>query len=111
MTIYEFVHTTYDWHDNDYFVNETMLFTSYKDAITYFNCKAEQVTDIYLDEVNLDTIEEFENEDFCYYSTYGISEIEPEESEECHWPRFSISISEFGSDTLRLYKKTVMSFE
>lgn len=111
MTIYEFVHTTYDWHDNDYFVNETMLFTSYEDAITYFNCKVEQVTDIYLDETNLDTVEEFENEDFCSYTLYDNTEIEPDSDAGCYWPRFHIAIDEYGRDEMRLYKKQVMSFE
>ena len=111
MTIYEFVHITYDWYGNDYFINETMLFTSYEDAITYFNCKVEQVTNIYLEETKVKTIEEFENEDYCYYTLLNNEETEPDTDSTYYWPRFSIHVDEFGIDRMRIYKKQVMSFE
>ena len=114
MYVYEFVHMTYCWDDNDYDVAETEIFETYNDAAMYFEGKMDCVIREYLNEANVPDLKAFENsDDYCYYNLSNFSDkTEPSENidDRYRWPCFYISIDEYGSETLRINKKKIMRF-
>lgn len=111
MTIYEIIHVTYSDNDNDYDITDSILFSSYKDAIQYFHCMIDNVIDEYLLASGYNTIEEFDDYNGeGYYYLMNCDDIEPESEVEYDWPKLIISLEEYGSDTVRMYKRNIMSF-
>lgn len=112
MYVYEFVHMTYCWDDNDYDIAETEIFETYDDVVMYFEGKMECIIREYLKEADVPNLKVFEEDDFCYYNVSNFNKEEPKEDIEnrYRWPCFYISIDEYGSETLRISKKKVMRF-
>ena len=111
MVVYEFIHTIYDWLNNEYDVVGSEIFLTYKDAYTYFKCTMDNVLAEYLETTNVNTLEELDDIDYCYYAILNDDEIEPEKDNETYWPRFYISVDEYGSDTILIRKKNILSFK
>ncbi len=111
MNIYEIIHVTHSVSDNDYDITDSILFSSYKDAIQYFRCIIDNVIGEYLFASGYKTIEEFDNYNGeGYYYLANCNDIEPISELERNWPQLVISLEEYGSDTIRMYKRNIMSF-
>ena len=112
MYVYEFIHMTYCWDDNDYDVAETEIFETYNDAVMYFEGKMDSITREYFHEANVSNFKEFDDDDYCYHSLTNFEKDEPiaDINSSYSWPCFYISIDEYGSETLRINKKRIMKF-
>lgn len=112
MTVYEFIHMTYCWEDNDYDLCDSEVFATYADAFTYFKCVMDRIIDEYIQETHAEigTIEEFEEYEYAYYYENGIKEQEPLDDKKYCWPYMHISLDEYGSDMIVVRKKNVLSF-
>lgn len=105
MSVFEFVHLTYCWEDNDYDLASSEIFETYDDAKTYYEIIKDKVMLEYFNEANVNNLKEFEaDDDYNYYY-----ETEYSKSESTY-PRLYISIDEYGSETLMIRKKAVMKF-
>ena len=119
MNVFEFVHLTYCWEDNDYDLASSEIFETYEDAITYYEIIKEKIILEYFNEASVSNLKEFENDDFCYYNESEYLRSEPDcnaknESFMAHYkvqyPCMYISIDEYGSETLMIKKRAIMRF-
>lgn len=111
MYVYEFVHMSYSWYDNDYNLYTSEIFSNYKDALIYFEGAMESAYREYLKEANVSTIEEFKADDFCYLYAPDLSHEEyKNDIQENRNIHFYISLDEYGSETIELKKKRIMKF-
>lgn len=120
MNVFEFVHLSYCWEDNDYDLVSSEIFETYEDAVTYYEIIRDKIVLDYFYEANVNNLKDFEDDDeYNYYNESEYSKLEPDcnakgESFMAHhkmqYPCFYISIDEYGSDTLMIKKKAIMRF-
>lgn len=111
MYVYEFVHMSYSWYDNDYSLYASEIFSNYKDALIYFEGAIDATYREYLKEANVSTIEEFEEDDYCYLYAPDLSNEKcKDDIQENRNIHFYISLDEYGSETIELKKKRIMKF-
>jgi len=120
MNVFEFVHLSYCWEDNDYDLTSSEIFETYEDATTYYEIVRDKIVSEYINEANVNNLKEFEADDeYNYYNESEYSKSEPKEypekeafyfMKEAGYPYLYISIDEYGSDTLMIRKKAIMKF-
>ena len=120
MNVFEFVHLTYCWEDNDYDLANSEIFETYEDAITYYEIIRDKIMLEYFNEANVSNLKDFEaDDDYNFYNESKYSKTEPTDDAKketfmshlyAGYPCMYISIDEYGSDTLMIKKKAVMKF-
>ena len=121
MSVFEFVHLSYCWESNDCDLVRSEIFSTYEDAVMFYEIIRDKIVAEYLNEANVNDLKSFaeEDDDYNYYNESDYSKSEPEldangESYTAHYyvgyPSFYISMDEYGSDTLMIKKKSVMKF-
>jgi hypothetical protein len=118
-SLYEFVHVSLAYSEDEANITDTQLFYTLEDALEYYELKKSTVYDEYIEHINdlredelEDETESFDVRDLMSDPEYSESEYKWHESHterKCR-RRFSCLYTSYGSDELVIYEKNVMKF-
>ena len=111
--VYEFIHTSLSYEDEDINIVDTQLFYTLEDAMEYLNIKQTLVYDEYVEHIqNIYENDELDIQDLISdpeFYEYTSKDCIGDPDRQCK-KLFSCNYTDYGSDELIIYKKRIMKF-